>query len=94
MFYSSPSISGVGKAEVLLRKREALLLARRTARPWYRCLILSDYSCPVCLARAEPSFLICSTALSCHPPKVSATRGVNTILFSLQASADWVIFLL
>ena len=27
MFYSSPSISGVGKAGVLLRKREALPLA-------------------------------------------------------------------
>ena len=52
--YSSPSISGVGKAGVLFRKREALPLARRTARPWYRCLIFSLSSCPVCLARADP----------------------------------------
>ena len=73
MFYWSPSISGVGKAGVLLRKREALPLTRGTARPWYRCLILSDSSCPVCLARAELSFLICSTALSCQPPRGSAT---------------------
>ena len=36
MLYSSPSISGVGKAGVLLRKREALSLARGTARSWYR----------------------------------------------------------
>ena len=63
MVYSSPSIAGAGKAGVLLRKREAFPLARRTARPWYKCLILSDSSCPVCLARADPSFLICSTCI-------------------------------
>jgi hypothetical protein len=38
------------------------------------------------LASADPSFLICSTALSCQPPRVSATRGVNTIPSNLQAS--------
>ena len=48
--YSSPSISGLGKAVVPFRKREAFPLARRTARPWYRCLIFSNSSCPVCLA--------------------------------------------
>ena len=40
MVYSSPSISGAGKAGVLFRKREAFPLARQTARPWYKCLIL------------------------------------------------------
>ena len=93
MVYSSPSISGAGKAGVLLRKREAFPLARRTARPWYKCLILSDSSCPVCLARADPSFLICSTILSCQPPRLSVTRGVNTIPSNLQALADWFIYL-
>ena len=40
MVYLSPSISGAGKAGVLFRKREAFPLARQTARPWYKCLIL------------------------------------------------------
>ena len=40
LVYSSSSISGMGKAWVLLRKTEALPLARQTARPWYKYLIL------------------------------------------------------
>ena len=36
-----------------------------------RCLTHSASSRPDCLAKAAPSFLTCSSAFTCHPPRVS-----------------------
>ena len=44
----------------------------------------SPSSCPVCLARADPIFLIWTTATECQPPKLSARLFVSEGTIHIQ----------
>ena len=58
-----------------LRRMAALPRWSRMPILLHRWEMASPSSCPVCLARAAPSFLTSRSAPVCQPPKVSATRG-------------------
>ena len=66
--------------------REALPLTKRTLSLW--CLV--DSSFPVFLAKALASFLIWSTAFSCHPPK-EGDEGYTFPFTSLKGGSAFVI---
>ena len=61
---------------------------------WKRWRIVLSSSSPDCLARALPSFWICSIATLCHLPSVSAARGMKLMPCCLQGSPDLATFLL
>ena len=75
---------------ILLWNNAALPLISSTANLWNRWRVFS--SCPVCLVRAAPKFLICFSACSCQPPSVSTGRGMKAIPALLHASPCLVIF--
>ena len=54
-------------------------LTSRIATLCRSCLTISSSSFPVCRLTCLPSFVITSKESLCHPPKVSTTRGMNTI---------------
>ena len=77
--------SSEGKDGTRFVRRAAIPLIRSIPSLWNRCLIASSSFLPEFLAEALVSFLIWSTTLSCHPPKVSTGRvaclvGLPTIL--------------
>ena len=87
-----PSISCVGKLGTRFRNMLALPFTRRIAILWLKCLMASDSSWPVCLARADPNLLTKDTVWSCQPPRVSNGRGRKTMPANLHASPCLVIF--
>ena len=70
-----------------LRRKAEFPLMRSRDSFWKRWRIVLSSSSPDCLARALPSFWICSIATLCHPPSVSAR-------FKVQGSPDLATFLL
>ena len=70
-----PSIKAPGWAGTLLPRMAALPRWRRMPILLHRWEMASPSSCPVCLARAAPSFFTSRSAPGCQPPKVSATMG-------------------
>ena len=68
----------------LLRRRAEFPLMRSRDSFWKRWRIVLSSSSPDCLARALPSFWICSIATLCHPPSVSAARGQTPILLAMH----------
>ena len=85
-FHSDPSIWLLGKVGILFRSNAEFPFIRWTDNFWYKWPVATDSSTPVCLERAAASFLICWTAVSCHPPKVSTGRGRKTIPSLWQAA--------
>ena len=79
--YSFSSIRLSGKVGILFRSKAEFPFIRWKDNFWYKWPVATDSSTPVCLERAAASFLICWTAVSCHPPKVSTGRGRKTIVF-------------
>ena len=64
-----------------------LSLTNRIATLWRSCATISSSSFPVSRLTCLPSFVITSKESLCHPPKVSTTRGMNTI-----PSASFTVF--
>ena len=56
-------------------KIAAFPLWRRMPSLPQRWEMASPSDCPVCLARQLPSFLTCLSAVVCHPPIDSTTKG-------------------
>ena len=67
--YHNARISPPASDGLLLLNKAALPRIKDTDIFWKSWLIVTDSSSPVCLAKALPSFFICSTAVACHPPK-------------------------
>ena len=71
-----PSTQASGRAGILLPSRAALPRWRSTPSLPHKWEIASPSSCPVCLAKADPSFLTSLLASLCQTPKVSAASLV------------------
>ena len=84
--FKESRVHTIGFLQLLVGKL-GILLSRRAERPFCsstdalvsRWLIVSPSSWPVCLARADPSFLNCSSPTLCQPPRDSATTGMKAI---------------
>ena len=85
--HSCPSITGFGWPGIRFKIIAARPFCSRIEALFTKWPVFSPSSCPVCRARALPSFRNCSRATLCHPPKDSATIGMNAIPCSLQRSS-------
>ena len=88
-----PSMAGPGKAGTRFPSSATLPRWRRIPNLPQRWEIASPSGCPVCLARALPSFFTSRSAEACHPPKDSATRGRKAMPCLLQSSSAPLDFL-
>ena len=79
MISTSASITAWGYEGVRESNIFTLSLTSRIATLCRSCLTISSSSLPVCRLTCLPSFVITSKESLCHPPKVSTTRGMNTI---------------
>ena len=91
-FYSIPSSWTGLLLGLLFSIRFALTLMRITDNRWVKCLITSDSSAPVCLARELPILFTSLTVDSPQAPNVSIGNGVNVMPAVLHASPCLVIF--
>ena len=82
-----PSTLASGRAGTLLPSKAALPRWRSTPSLPHKWEIASPSSCPVCLAKADPSFLTSLSATLCQPPKVSAASGKKAIPWARHSSS-------
>ena len=78
--HSCPSTTGRGCPGIPFNTIAARPFCSRIEALFTKWPVFSPSSCPVCRARALPSFRNCSRATLCHPPKDSATIGMNATL--------------
>ena len=94
MNYSCPSISAGGWPGIRFSSIPESPLWSRMETRLMRWPTFSPSSWPVWRARALPSLLNCSRATLCHPPRDSATMGMNFIPCSLHSSSVFLHLLL
>ena len=85
--HSCPSITGFGWPGIRFKTIAARPFCSRIEALFTKWPVFSPSSCAVWRARALPSFLNCSRATLCQPPRDSATMGMNLIPCSLHSSS-------